>query len=85
MPTYEYECTRCGHLLEAFQYIKESPLRKCPRCGRRTLKRLIGAGSGIIFKGPGFYATDHRSSGYKEKVRGEKEASKSSEGPAKGS
>lgn len=59
MPTYEYECTRCGHHFEAFQKITETALDKCPKCNRK-LRRLIGSGSGIIFKGPGFYATDYR-------------------------
>lgn len=59
MPTYEYECTNCGHSFEAFQNITEKPLVKCPKCGKK-IKRLIGTGSGIIFKGSGFYATDYR-------------------------
>lgn len=59
MPTYEYECKDCGKITEAFQSITDSPLKKCVKCGGR-LKRLIGAGSGIIFKGSGFYATDYR-------------------------
>jgi putative FmdB family regulatory protein len=59
MPTYEYECTHCGHGFEAFQKMTDKPLDKCPKCGYK-IKRLIGGGSGIIFKGPGFYATDYR-------------------------
>jgi len=62
MPTYDYECTRCAHKFEAFQNITAVPLRKCPKCGRRSLRRLIGGGAGVIFKGSGFYATDYRSS-----------------------
>ncbi len=61
MPTYDYQCKYCKHEFEAFQGIKDGSLRKCPKCGRRGLKRLIGAGGGIIFKGTGFYATDYRS------------------------
>jgi len=59
MPTYEYECTQCAHKFEQSQGINDLPLQKCPKCGKK-IKRLIGAGSGIIFKGSGFYATDYR-------------------------
>lgn len=60
MPTYEYVCTSCNHEMESLQSMKDEPLRKCPSCKKNTLKRRIGKGSGIIFKGPGFYATDYR-------------------------
>lgn len=60
MPTYEYECSACEHTLEAFQSMTEKPLRKCPECGKMNLERLIGSGSGIIFKGSGFYETDYK-------------------------
>ena len=60
MPTYEYECRECGHQLEQFQGINAAPLKKCPACGRLRLRRLLGAGAGIIFKGSGFYQTDYR-------------------------
>ena len=60
MPTYEYECERCGHTMEAFQSMTDKPLRKCPKCGKLKLQRLIGAGAGIIFKGSGFYETDYK-------------------------
>ncbi len=59
MPTYEYECTRCGHTFEAFQKITDNPLVECPKC-QAKVKRLISSGAGIIFKGSGFYATDYR-------------------------
>ncbi|MDD5730815.1 MAG: zinc ribbon domain-containing protein [Candidatus Omnitrophica bacterium] len=59
MPNYDYECTECGHKFEAFQSITEKHLTKCPKCGKK-LKRLIGSGAGIIFKGSGFYATDYK-------------------------
>jgi len=65
MPTYDYECDACSHRFEAFQSINESRLRKCPECGRMKLKRLIGAGGAILFKGSGFYMTDYRSDSYK--------------------
>lgn len=58
MPTYEYECTHCGHSFELFQKITDGPLEKCPKC-QSKVRRLIGSGSGIIFKGSGFYATDY--------------------------
>ncbi len=59
MPTYEYECTHCKNSFEVFQNITEPHLEKCLKCNHK-LKRLIGSGSGIIFKGKGFYATDYR-------------------------
>jgi putative FmdB family regulatory protein len=64
MPTYEYECTACGHRLDHFQSMSDPALRKCPKCGKLRLKRLIGAGAGVIFKGSGFYTTDYRSPSY---------------------
>lgn len=76
MPTYEYICEHCGYGFENFQSITARPLRKCPECAKSSLKRLVGTGSGIIFKGSGFYETDYRSESYKE---GEKSAKKSSE------
>lgn len=60
MPTYEYECQSCGHKFELFQYMTANPIKKCPKCQKNKAKRLISAGSGIIFKGSGFYATDYR-------------------------
>lgn len=59
MPTYEYECLHCGHNFEIFQSMNDKRLDKCPKCNKKV-KRVIGAGAGIIFKGPGFYATDYR-------------------------
>ena len=69
MPTYEYKCDKCGHLFEQMQGITSKSLRKCPKCGKLALKRLIGTGAGLIFKGSGFYATDYRSEKYKEAAR----------------
>ncbi|MFP3088810.1 zinc ribbon domain-containing protein [Treponema sp. TIM-1] len=57
MPTYEYECKSCGYLFEVFQTMSEAPLTSCPQCGKEV-RRLINGGSGIIFKGSGFYVTD---------------------------
>jgi putative FmdB family regulatory protein len=60
MPTYEYVCTKCGHEMEAFQSMKAEPLKQCPACKRRTLKRKVGGGADLIFKGSGFYITDYK-------------------------
>jgi len=57
MPTYEYECKSCGHVFEAFQSMKDAPLTDCPECGK-AIRRMINGGSGVIFKGSGFYVTD---------------------------
>jgi putative FmdB family regulatory protein len=64
MPTYDYACSACGHRFEEFQSMQSEPLRKCPACKKARLERLIGAGSGVIFKGSGFYQTDYRGSSY---------------------
>ncbi len=72
MPTYEYKCENCGHQFEQFQSITSKPLRVCPQCGENKLNRLIGAGSGIIFKGSGFYATDYRNDSYKKSAASDK-------------
>jgi putative FmdB family regulatory protein len=72
MPTYDYICESCGCRFEQFQSITAKPLRKCSKCGKNKLKRLIGAGAGVIFKGSGFYQTDYRSEGYKKAQEGEK-------------
>jgi putative FmdB family regulatory protein len=71
MPTYEYTCENCGFKFEKLQSITAKVLHKCPRCGKVSLKRLIGTGAGIIFKGPGFYATDYRSESYKNAAKSE--------------
>ncbi len=75
MPTYEYLCQACGHEFELFQSMSASVKRKCPDCGKLKLKRLIGIGSGVIFKGSGFYQTDYRSDSYKKAAEAEKKAS----------
>lgn len=68
MPTYGYECAECGHEFDAFQAMSDDPLKTCPSCGQDALRRLITGGSGIIFKGSGFYVTDARSSSGKKKT-----------------
>lgn len=60
MPTYEYKCSACDHAFERFQKISDRPVRTCPECGKRRVRRLISSGGGLLFKGPGFYATDYR-------------------------
>lgn len=70
MPTYEYECRQCGHRFEKFQSMKDEPLKKCEKCGG-DVRRLIGTGAGILFKGSGFYQTDYRSKSYKDKAKSE--------------
>jgi len=59
MPTYDYQCLSCGDNFEAFQQMSETAIRSCPKC-KGKVKRLIGTGSGLIFKGSGFYATDYK-------------------------
>jgi putative FmdB family regulatory protein len=85
MPTYEYACDDCGHEFEEFQSITARPLRKCPKCGKLKLRRLIGSGGGVIFKGSGFYETDYRSASYEKAAEAEKSAASgtSKDGDAK--
>lgn len=66
MPTYSYKCQLCGNEIDVFQSIKDEPIKECPECKKEGLKRLIGTGAGIIFKGSGFYTTDYRSDSYKK-------------------
>ncbi len=60
MPTYEYACQKCGHEFEQFQSMRDETLKKCPKCKKAGLKRLVGGGAGLIFKGTGFYITDYK-------------------------
>ncbi len=60
MPTYEYKCENCGHQFDVYQSMKDEKLKECPNCGKNTLRRLIGSGGGLIFKGSGFYLTDYK-------------------------
>jgi putative FmdB family regulatory protein len=78
MPTYEYKCDACGFEFEKFQSIKSAAIKKCPHCGKNRVRRLIGIGAAVIFKGGGFYTTDYRSEAYKSDAKadsGEKPAS----------
>jgi len=69
MPTYDYECDACQHAFEEFQSMMDKPLKKCPKCRKSKLRRLIGTGAAIIFKGSGFYQTDYRSESYKSAAK----------------
>ena len=78
MPTYEYSCEKCGQNFDAFQSMRDEPFRECPKdlCrlpkwGHGKVKRLLGTGAGLIFKGSGFYTTDYRSDSYKEAAKKE--------------
>ena len=86
MPTYEYKCLECGGRFEAFQSMNDDPLATCEKCGGK-LKRLIGTGAGIIFKGSGFYSTDYRSKSYQSSAKQDSgaTASTSSAGESKSS
>ena len=75
MPTYDYQCSACQHEFECFQSISAPVKRKCPVCGELKLKRLIGPGAAIVFKGSGFYQTDYRSESYKKRAAEEKKSS----------
>ncbi len=71
MPTYEYACPTCG-IVEVFQSIKEAALKKCPQCKKHKVTRIVSGGSGVIFKGSGFWETDYnRSADYQKKSKEE--------------
>lgn len=69
MPTYEYECGVCEHRFEQYQSMTDKPIKKCPKCGKAKVRRVISGGAGVLFKGSGFYQTDYRSKGYKESAK----------------
>ena len=71
MPTYDYRCDACGHAFELFQQMTAPVKKKCPECGKLALKRLIGTGAGVLFKGGGFYETDYRSESYRKAAKEE--------------
>ena len=72
MPTYDYQCDACEHRFEQYQSITAEPIKKCPECGKKKVRRLIGPGAAVIFKGSGFYTTDYRSSSYTKAAAAEK-------------
>ena len=82
MPTYDYLCDACEHSFEEFQSMSEEPLKKCPKCKKKKLRRLFGTGAAILFKGSGFYQTDYRSESYKKAAQAEQEAAKPAEAKA---
>jgi putative FmdB family regulatory protein len=94
MPTYDYQCLKCGKNFEVFQSMKDDPFKTCPEAqcqvtpwGHGDVKRLLGTGAGLIFKGSGFYTTDYRSEGYKQAAKkesggGEKKEAKPADKPA---
>src|SRR3954447_4409015 len=85
MPTYDYICNSCLHEFEAFESIKADSQTICPTCHEAKLRRKIGAGAAILFKGSGFYQTDYRSESYKKGAEADKTASKPAESSSKAS
>ena len=83
MPTYQYQCAHCGHEFEILQSMQENRLKKCPQCHQSQLQRLIGTGSGIIFKGTGFYETDYKRKSLPSKDSKAEPSSKPEKAPAK--
>ena len=92
MPTYDYVCDKCGHQFEKFQSMKDEPLKTCLKeaCGQKKwgkgkVRRVLGTGAGLIFKGSGFYITDYRSENYKQAAKKDTApAAKPASTPAKG-
>lgn len=83
MPTYGYKCDHCEHEFELFQSITAASKRTCPKCKKRKLRRLIGMGAGILFKGTGFYETDYRSESYKKAAEKDKKSAEKKNGDKK--
>ena len=79
MPTYDYECNACGHTFELFQSFNDSLKKKCPACSKFKLRRLIGTGAAIVFKGSGFYQTDYRSDSYKKAAKADQKKAEKKE------
>jgi len=74
MPTYDYECDACDNKFEIFQNMSDELLKKCPKCKKKKLRRLFGAGAAVMFKGSGFYQTDYRSESYKTSAAADKKS-----------
>ncbi len=75
MPTYDYICDGCGHEFEAFESIKADPQKHCAKCETDQLRRKIGGGGAILFKGSGFYITDYRSDSYNKAAKADSASS----------
>ena len=84
MPTYDYECDACDHKFELYQSIMADPEKKCPKCKKMKLRRLIGTGAAVVFKGTGFYQTDYRSDSYKKSAASDSKSSSESKSDSKG-
>ena len=84
MPTYDYECDACSHVFELYQGINDPVKRKCPECGKLKLRRLLGTGAAVVFKGSGFYQTDYRSESYKKAKAADKPKDSSSDSKSSG-
>lgn len=78
MPTYDYICDKCGHEFEAFESITADPQKHCPKCDTDNLRRKIGPGAAILFKGSGFYITDYRSDSYTKAAKADSSSSSGS-------
>jgi putative FmdB family regulatory protein len=86
MPNYDYRCQSCDHVFEVFQKMIDPKLEDCPQDScEGTVKRLLGSGAGVIFKGSGFYQTDYRSESYKKGAQGDKAPAKKSDSSKGGS
>lgn len=84
MPTYDYQCDACDHLFELYQGINDPKKRKCPECGKLKLRRLLGTGAAVVFKGSGFYQTDYRSESYNKAKAADKPSDSSSDSKSGG-
>lgn len=82
MPTYDYECDACQHRFEEFQNFSEEALKKCPKCKKKKLRRLIGTGAAVVFKGSGFYQTDYRSESYNQAAKADQAPAPAADAPA---
>lgn len=85
MPTYDYVCDACGHEFELFQQMTAPVKKKCPECSKLKLRRLVGTGAGVLFKGGGFYETDYRTDSYKKGAEADKKAGESKKDDKKSS
>tara|TARA_Y100000589_G_scaffold51812_2_gene43168 strand:- start:1453 stop:1794 length:342 start_codon:yes stop_codon:yes gene_type:complete len=81
MPTYDYRCEACDHEFELFQQMSAPVETVCPKCGLESLRRLVGTGGGILFKGSGFYETDYRSASYKKAADSDRKSNDSAAKP----